>query len=164
VLITTPKADKSCRSMRRFSPSNIMNSTTHLEGYPWRASQNACFNTKVIRKMMENACSVIQKLWDLPRVWGFCALNLFNIYLWLIYCMYFFKNKTYNYYKESAPLTLNHQVRNIRTKSLSHHQKKGFSRRMFLNRGWTAMLINKEGPTQSSIAKHFLDCGTVGVD
>ena len=45
----------------------------------------------------------------------------------------------------------NHEVRNIRTNSLSHHQK-GFARRVLFNRGWPPMLINREGPAQSSIA------------
>ena len=42
---------------------------------------------------------------------------------------------------------------------LNPHIRIQYSRRVFLNRRWPPMLINMEGPAQSSTANNLLDCG-----
>ena len=102
-----------------------------------------------------------QILWDFPRFWGFCALNLFNIsignYIYIPLCVYW-----HNHYKGSPFMNhlylaslwsqhQNHQVRNIRSKLLSPPKNIGFYRRVFSNRG--SQVLCKFAPRSRSERK-----------
>ena len=104
-----------------------------------------------------------QILWDFPRFWGFCALNLFNIsidnsvYIYTPVCVYWHNNYKASPFMNHLYLASlwsqhqNHQVRNIRSKLLSPPKNIGFYRRVFSNRG--SQVLCKFAPRSRSERK-----------
>ena len=96
-----------------------------------------------------------QKCWDVPQFWGFCTLNLFSISIVSGKYIVFPKLLILCIPLKPAPEPSGQEHQNLTFSP--PHSKNGVV--VYSKWGWPPMLKNRQGPSQSNIDKHFLDCG-----
>ena len=143
--------------------------TTQLKGVPCKSFSKCNLWINKFNKEYDYTDVFNQKSWDFPRFGWFCALNPWISTIYLYYSILLYMTIIYIFtciYMCVYWHNYKHFPRwlwTIRSEtSEPNHfliKKTEFSRRVFFNREWPPMLINREWPTPSSIAKHFCGLG-----